>query len=96
MKLTKIEQETIFLYNQEESTASVYTHDRALINRLDKLCEKSPCITVIKSTNNCREYICPKTWVRVTPPRVLSDEKRQELAKRARTNFAAGKSKWSG
>ena len=27
MKLSKLEQESIILYNEEESTASIYTHD---------------------------------------------------------------------
>lgn len=40
MELTKYEQETIINYNQEEKNASCYTHDRALIRRLDEQREK--------------------------------------------------------
>ena len=30
MKLSKLEQETILLYNEEETTASLFTHDPKL------------------------------------------------------------------
>ena len=34
MKLSKLEQESIILYNEEESTASIYTHDPKLKRKL--------------------------------------------------------------
>lgn len=37
MSLTPYEMETILLYNQEEATASVYTHDPKLIAKLKRL-----------------------------------------------------------
>lgn len=40
MKLSKYEQETIILYNQAELTASVYTHDPKLLEKLARLSEK--------------------------------------------------------
>ena len=42
MTLTKLEQETIILYNEEEKTASVYTHNAKLIAKLKRLSEKYP------------------------------------------------------
>ena len=36
MNLSLYEQETIINYNEEEATASIYTHNRALIRKLDK------------------------------------------------------------
>ena len=42
MKLSKLEQESIILYNEEESTASIYTHDPKLIRKLKRLAEKYP------------------------------------------------------
>ena len=42
MKLSKYEQETIILYNQAELTASVYTHDPKLLEKLARLSEKYP------------------------------------------------------
>lgn len=37
MKLSKLEQESIILYNEEESTASIYTHDPKLKRKLKRL-----------------------------------------------------------
>ena len=37
MKLSKLEQESIILYNEEESTASIYTHDPKLKRKLNGL-----------------------------------------------------------
>lgn len=42
MKLSKLEQESIILYNEEESTASIYTHDPKLKRKLKRLAEKIP------------------------------------------------------
>lgn len=42
MKLSKLEQESIILYNEEESTASIYTHDPKLKRKLKCLAEKYP------------------------------------------------------
>ena len=47
-KLTNYERETIFNYNQEEKTASCYTHDPALIRKLDRLCLSNEAITVCR------------------------------------------------
>lgn len=84
-KLTKYEQETIFNYNQEEKTASCFTCDPALIRKLDRLCEKDEAITVSREGDGCKEYTFPKSWLKVRPPRQLSDEQRQELAERMKS-----------
>lgn len=42
MKLSKLEQESIILYNEEEPTASIYTHDPKLKRKLKRLAEKYP------------------------------------------------------
>lgn len=42
MNLSLYEQETIINFNEADSTASVYTHNRALIRQLDKLAEERP------------------------------------------------------
>ena len=92
MKLTKLEQETIINYNQEEKTASCYTHDQALIRKLDALREKSTEIIVTKSADGCKEYSFPKKWIKLRIPRQLSDEQRAKAAERAVRNFGGGKS----
>jgi hypothetical protein len=42
VNLSSYEKETIILYNQEENTASVYTHDPKLIAKLRRLARKYP------------------------------------------------------
>ena len=84
-KYTKYEQETIFNYNQEEKTASCYTHDPALIRKLDRICEKDEAITVSREGDGWKEYTFPKSWLKVRPPRQLSDEQRQNLANRMKS-----------
>lgn len=82
MALTLYEQETIINYNREEKTASIYTHDPVLIRKLDALRQKSEAITVVREGKGWREYLCPKRWVKVSPPRVVSEENRAKLAER--------------
>ena len=52
MNLTKYEQETIINYNNEEKTASVYTHDKALIRKLDKKLGEIPDMKLISRTTH--------------------------------------------
>ena len=84
MELTRCEQETIINYNEEEKTASIYTHNRALRRKLDRLAQERP--------EDCRpgptahggqaaEYIVPKAWVKVNPPRRLTEAQREQLQK---------------
>lgn len=85
-KYTKYEQETIFNYNQEEKTASCYTCDAALIRKLDRLIEKGEAITVSREGGDgWKEYLFPKSWLKVRPPRKLSDEQRENLANRMKS-----------
>lgn len=82
MKLTKYEQETIINYNQEEKTASCFTHDLALIHKLDEFVRNGEAITVVREGDGWKEYKFPKKCVKVRFPRKLSDEQRQEMAER--------------
>lgn len=91
MELTRLEQETIYTYNQEEPNASCYTMDRALIRRLDALAQKHKEITVVREGEGVREYTFPKKWLKVRAPKELSDEQRENMAKRARERFGFAK-----
>ena len=91
MDLTKYEMETIYNYNQEEPLASCYTMDRALIRRLDVLAGKHKEITVVRTGGGVREYTFPKKWIKVRAPKELSDEQRENMAKRARERFGLAK-----
>ena len=84
MKLTRYEQETIINFNEEESVASVYTHNRPLLRKLEKLAQDRPEDVRLHNTSHCgqaAEYHVPKAWLRIYPPRVaapLTEEQKQE------------------
>lgn len=91
MKLTRYEQETIVNFNEEEKTASVYTHNKALIGRLKQLSEERPEECRLERTSHwgqAVDYIIPKSWVKVSPPRRLTEAQKEQLRKAsANTRF---------
>lgn len=90
MRLSRYEQETIINFNEEEKTASVYTHNKALRRRLEKLAQERPedcTLTGSFFEERAVEYTIPKKWIRVNPGRNLTEEQRVELAERARNQF---------
>lgn len=84
MNLSSCEQETIINFNEEEKTASVYTHNRALIRKLDKLAQERPgdcCREKTSHDGKTVDYSIPKGWIRIHPPRVaapLTEEQKQK------------------
>lgn len=83
--MTRVERETIVAYNQQDEEATVMTHDPSLKRKLDKLCEERP--DDIQMTLECKgskNYIFPKKWIKITPPRKsnLTDEQKAAAAER--------------
>ncbi len=90
MDLTAYERETIINYNEGEPTASVYTHNRALRRTLDKLAQERPedCrVDRVSHEGTAVDYIIPKAWVKIRPPRIASE------AQKAASRAAAQKAK---
>lgn len=85
--MTKYESETVITYNDEENTATVYTCNAALIRRLDSFCLKSPLFCKEKSDSESSTYIFPKKCVSIRFPRTITEEKRAEMARRAKKRF---------
>jgi len=85
MNLTNYERETIINFNQAEPDANVYTYNPQLIRRLDDLSVSDSRVRLIRKTKDMREYEIPRGWVKVVPPRVLSEEARQKNAERLRS-----------
>lgn len=83
MSLSKLEKETIILYNEAEKEADVFTYNRALIKRLKGLCEKHPDAFHYKSDNGAGglTFIIPKRYVKINAPRTVSDKQREQLSK---------------
>lgn len=91
MKLTKYEQETIINFTEADQIAGVYTHNKALIRRLEKLAQEYPGeVTLEKSSywGQAMDYSIPKSWIRINPPRKLSEEQRAAMAERAKANLS--------
>lgn len=88
MKLTKYEQETIILFNEKEAVASVYTHNTGLQNTLLNLCQSHPA--QVKQIDDNRygalNFTLPKKWVKISPPRVLSEAQKRVLEDMNRKN----------
>lgn len=88
MNVTKYEQETIILFNEGEATASIYTYNTSLQHTLVSLCESHPA-QVRQTGNNgigALTFEIPKKWVKVSPPRVLSEAQKKVLEDMNRKN----------
>lgn len=92
MNLTKYEQETIINFNEDEPTADVYTYNRRLRNRLSKIAKENPECQIVKEADDYLEFIVPKKWVKVSPPRKMSEENKCKAAERAKKMAAE---RWS-
>lgn len=99
MELALYERETIINFNEAESTASIYTHNKALRRTLDKLAQERPedCrIDRVSHDGAATDYSVPKSWVKIRPPRIASEAQKAasraaaEKAKLARKNTRHG------
>lgn len=85
--MTRYEQETIILFNEEETTAEVYTHNRKLIRTLDKFCKEFPDnFKEIMKDENSKTYIVPKQNISVRKPIILSEEQKRKKRAVGRRN----------
>lgn len=87
MNLSKTEQETIILYNQEETLCECYTHNASLIRQLKKMASEGKPVEVVREEDGLGEFIFPKKWVKIRSPRNLSEEERARLSALAKKNF---------
>lgn len=83
MELSRIEQETIILFNEAEDTASVYTHNKKLREKLERLSLKYPDKITLEQPHrgDAVSYIVPKKSIVVQEP--YSDERREAARRRA-------------
>ncbi len=81
--LTKYEMETVVNYNAAEQTATVYTRDKSVMRKLDRLVADYPdTYKLINQTDIDKTYSMPKTYVNYRKPRVLSDKQREQARQR--------------
>ena len=87
MNIPNVERETVITYNEQEKTAVVYTCNPVLKRKLDGLTAARPdeCKLLRRFPDGVGvEYEVPKKWVKVSPPRFVSEETRAALAERAK------------
>lgn len=95
MSLTKIEQETIILFNEGEADAEVYTHNKSLKRRLNAA-RKNPNLYHLKATNASGgvTYTFPKKYLKIVFRDEASEEEQRrynERMKKARSGIKANK-----
>lgn len=86
MSLSRLEQETIIVFNEQEQEAIIETFKSSLIKRLDKLCNEYPnkFQLISEDVEGCKKYIIPKKYVRIGSPKNMTDEQREAMSKRAK------------
>lgn len=83
--LTKWEQETVINYNEDEKQASIFTHSKSLIKKLDSLCKKFPELYVLEKEDKqwqSKTYILLKKYIAIKAPKKLSKEQIQKQKER--------------
>ena len=91
MNLINSERETILNFNEGEDVATVYTHNRALRRKLEKLAADRPedCkLHRISRDGLAAEYYLPKKWIKISPPRQISQAQREKMRERAKMAFS--------
>lgn len=83
MTLSRLEQETIINYNAAEQTATVYTRDKTVMRRLDRLVGAYPdTYRLISETDIDKTYSVPKSYISYRKPRNLTDRQREQARRR--------------
>lgn len=81
--LTKYEMETVVNYNAGEQTATVYTRDKSVMRKLDRLVADYPdSYKLLKQTDIDKTYSMPKSYITYRKPRTVSDEQREQARQR--------------
>ena len=84
MKLTAIEKETIVLFNEQEDTAEIYTHNVKLKNRLLRFVEKRPDLaSCMEGTQDSVTVTVPKSLLIISVREPASEAFRQAQRERA-------------
>lgn len=74
IRLSKLEKETVITFNEAEATANVYSTSDVWIRKIKK-------IKGYRKFSIGYEVDVPKNWIKVSPPRKVS-EKTREAARR--------------
>jgi hypothetical protein len=83
--MTKYEKETIINFNEDEDTATIYSCSQKIWNKCEKVGSKL-IDTNLDSDGNIvsKTYATDKKQISLRKPRILSDEHKEKLRKRAK------------
>ena len=79
------ERETSILYDDADRSAKVYTYNATLKKKMDRLAAERPEeVITLKSDeiNGYGIYSVPKKWIKISPPRYVSEEQRKVYSER--------------
>ena len=81
MSLSNFDRETVIRFDDTNEPAVVYTNNIALKNRLSKLSLEhgDKCHVVEEDGFGGINYLIPKQWLRVSPPRRMSEAQKEKL-----------------
>lgn len=83
LKLTSYELETVINSNLAEKTAIVYTLEKPMMRRIQKIIDSGNAeIKVLRQTEDMLEVEIPKKWIKIRPPRQMSEEQRAAAVER--------------
>ena len=95
---TAIERETIINLNDAERVAYIESYQRIWINRIIKAKNKAienghpEDVIIVRQTEDMIEAIVPRNYIKISPPRFISDERREQMRENAkRRNFGRKK-----
>lgn len=98
--MLKIESETICLFNDEEEMMCVSTFNKKWKKDLLKIAEERADECEIISRGEGDEEECkvniPKSWLKIKPSKVLSEEEREKMRQRALALHEKKKKKMDG
>lgn len=78
------ERETQIYYVNGNTCAEVCTANIALKQKLDAWCDQYAGAFCFTSDGEVSKYCIPKSWIKIRPPRAMSDEQREAAAERMR------------
>lgn len=82
---TAYERETIINFNNAEKTASYYTLNYGKRQMLLQLAEEYPNdVKIVAQRDDMVEATLPKSWIKVRPPRKMTEEARQKMIERGK------------
>ncbi len=88
MALSRREQETIIVFDEEDKIASVEVPINSRLDRRLMKLEQEPVEQYkLKKKVVSNRYEVPASWIKINAPKKLTEEQRAELAERARKNF---------